>query len=357
MQPKSRRATTFQVLKLVFLGLLAISLVKIAFFPNQEDTTDIAGTGNFITPTVVASKGTIDNTLELTGTIVRNEPTTVKATAGGEIVWVYANSGDYVGYGQPILQVKRVSYVDSAGQTVSDPAAAGDDASITVQTAYANITATNSGTINWDIVPGQQIEVGQPVGSISPASFHAVASIKPSQLYAIGENPQSAKVEIKDGPAPFLCDAVKVESGSGAPTASGSGSTESTSNTPSTGSASPQIRCDIPADQTVFDGLPAVIKIGGQTNEDVLTVPVTAVEGRYREGIVYVPNPDDPQAAPRKQKVQLGVTDGMYIEIKGGLQEGDEVLQFVPVRKNQPGTGGPDDGVANDADLPNDGEN
>jgi len=83
----------------------------------------------------------------------------------------------------------------------------------------------------------------------------------------------------------------------------------------------------VPEDQKVFAGLSAEITVVSGSAEDVLVLPVTAVRGDYATGIVYLPSDS---GDPVEQPVELGLTDGVMIEIKSGLNEGDTVLEYVP---------------------------
>ena len=60
----------------------------------------------------------------------------------------------------------------------------------------------------------------------------------------------------------------------------------------------------------------------------VLAVPISAVEGRYQSGYVYLPTADPTK--PDKRAVTLGITDGKMVEVKEGLTEGEEILEFTP---------------------------
>ena len=91
--------------------------------------------------------------------------------------------------------------------------------------------------------------------------------------------------------------------------------------------ASTSVRCAIPADQTVFAGLPATIGITVGTVEDALLVPTTAVQGGAGSGLVWV---DAGTGKPEERTVTLGVSDGVSVEVVDGLAEGDMVRQFVP---------------------------
>jgi hypothetical protein len=93
---------------------------------------------------------------------------------------------------------------------------------------------------------------------------------------------------------------------------------------------------------------------------NVVTVPLTSVEGSVKEGIVWLagadmnpsaggvviggsagpapagPAPADgtpaggPAGEPQQRKVQLGLNDGARVEVVSGLAEGESVLEFIP---------------------------
>lgn len=84
--------------------------------------------------------------------------------------------------------------------------------------------------------------------------------------------------------------------------------------------------------------------------QGVLYLPISAVEGRFENGFVYIPSSDG--GAPEKTPVVLGLTDGRSIEIKSGLNEGDEVLEFIPNSfRDENGNGIPDDEEALDPGM------
>jgi multidrug efflux pump subunit AcrA (membrane-fusion protein) len=87
------------------------------------------------------------------------------------------------------------------------------------------------------------------------------------------------------------------------------------------------VRCVVPPEVTVFSGLSAQLVIAGGVAENVLVVPITAVEGSAGTGNVYFLLPD---GSTELRPVTLGLNDGTNVEVKGGLAEGDLILQFVP---------------------------
>jgi multidrug efflux pump subunit AcrA (membrane-fusion protein) len=83
----------------------------------------------------------------------------------------------------------------------------------------------------------------------------------------------------------------------------------------------------------VFAGMAASVAVQAGTATDVLTLPITAVQGSVRAGNVWVLGED---GAPVETPVTLGLTDGQLIEVTGGVTEGQSVLQFVPVADDTP---------------------
>jgi membrane fusion protein (multidrug efflux system) len=92
-------------------------------------------------------------------------------------------------------------------------------------------------------------------------------------------------------------------------------------------------RCQVPAGVTVFAGMAATMRIQAGIAENVLVVPVTAVQGSVQKGNVWVVGPD---GAEEERAVTLGLTDGEQIEVRDGLAEGDQVLVFAPVPDDTP---------------------
>jgi membrane fusion protein, multidrug efflux system len=97
----------------------------------------------------------------------------------------------------------------------------------------------------------------------------------------------------------------------------------------------------VPVGVTVFPGMAASVRIEAGVAEDVLVVPVTAVQGAVQKGNVRVVGEDGSQ---EQRSVTLGLTDGELVEVREGLSEGEQVLQFAPVPDDtveEPGMGGP----------------
>ncbi len=343
MKNKKRGAGLLRAFKYALLTLATLSLVKIAFFPGGDEP-QLVGDGDFSQPTVMLEKNTINNEAKLAATILRDAPTPIRATASGEITAVYVSSGQVVGQGSSLIQVKSTTTPAGAATATDDE----DAAAVAPEVRYQDIPARAGGTVSMDVVIGQVVEVGQEIGTISPNSFHAMAQPKPGQLYSMGDALRSGSLSITDGPGPFLCTEVKIVTVGQTPSSGGAAGMAADD---AASAGGPQIRCDIPDDQTVYEGIPATLTIGGAVTGEVNTLPVSAVEGRFNEGIVYLPA-DDPSQKPVRRKVQLGPNDGTNIEIKGGLREDEEVLMFVPAvsrdENDGDGTGGNPDVIPYD---------
>lgn len=326
MKPHSKRNTVFQVLKLFLWAVIAVSMTKFAFFPSQEVADELHPQGSFELPTVTAEVGDIENSIELNASVLRDESKPVKATESGEVATIYVADGATVAQGAPVLQVLKKTVKEVKGEPTQDDegnVVPGEVQQVELK-SWHDIFAPSSGTLRLDALVGQQVEVGSAIGSIVPASFHVQVSVNPEQLYSLEGIPNVATVSIKDGPAPFEC--TDLQTITAAPSASAKEGEQS-------GQSGPQLRCSIPADQKVFDGVKASLRIAGSSATGVLLVPTSAVEGRFREGFVYFPA-EDKKSKPRKQTVKLGVTDGKFIQILEGLKEGDAILEFAPANKS-----------------------
>ncbi|MDO5728289.1 MAG: efflux RND transporter periplasmic adaptor subunit [Actinomycetaceae bacterium] len=295
---------------MIIWSVIAVALVKFAFFPNQADQVELNPQGVFELPSVSPERADIENTISLNATILRDESSAIKATQSGEVVWLFVDNGATVEEGAKILQVKKTTTVEP-----SNP----EEMPYSKET-YHDVYSPAAGTLTLDALVGQPVEIGQAIGSIVPDTFHAQVPVTPDQLYTLQSLPDSATLSIKDGPAPFDCTGLKTVSVH---------VTSSRDDGENSGQSGPQLRCSIPSNQTVFDGVKGSLEIAGGQVTDVLTLPVTAVEGRFREGIVYIPG-DSPTGKPTKKTVSLGLTDGQRIEITEGLSESDVVLEFVP---------------------------
>jgi hypothetical protein len=305
------RKWIFPILWILIFAAIAAALVKLAFIPDRvaADGPEMPS-AEIVEPQIPVTIGTIRNDVVLSGTVEADAAVPIPATLTGEVREVGVGQGQWVTAGQEILKLRAVvSYPDG-----------------TSGTEWEIVTAPATGTLSsFTALVGQQFSVGDPVGQIAPPAFHVSGSIPPEQLYRLIERPADAQVTINGGPAPFTCTGLSITSPlAGQGTGGGDGGNGGTGTTGQTG---PTVRCAIPPEVTVFAGLTAEIVIAGGVAENVLTVPITAVEGTAGTGNVYFVLPD---GSTEVRPVTLGLNDGINVEVIEGLAEGDLVLQFIP---------------------------
>lgn len=317
------KGKVLNIVKTVFLGLIAVSLAKFAFFPASggDGAQSLDPSANYTALTIQPEKATVTNSINLQGTIQADRPDTVKATMAGEITEIYVKDGDTVDEGDTILLIQKEVVPEPEEYTDAE----GNPQMTKPQKYYENewVAAPAAGKISLSALVSQMVNVGDPLGSIQPPSFSAVATLSPDQMYRVQNLPDKAKITIKNGPAPFECLGLHIDT----PNSSGSkGDGEQT--TPST---TIEARCAIASEQKVFAGLQVTMALIAGEAKDVLTIPVSAVEGRFESGIVYKPAPEG--GDPVKVPVKLGITDGKRIQVIEGLTENDEILEFIPGKK------------------------
>lgn len=316
MATSPRAGRILAIIKTVILAIIAIALVKFAFFPASDTANEgqsLDPGGDYGQMTIFPTVSDITNTVSAKGTIEADPATSVKATAEGEVIFIAVADGSTIETGTPILELRKEI---TPRPTDANPS----------PDSYQHTTvyATASGTLHLNALNGQSFQIGETVATIQPPSYSAFATLNADQLYRIQNAPEQATITITNGPAPFTCTGLRIE------TPKTSTDNQNSPGNSSSGTANTGIRavCPIPADQKVFPGLQVTMDIVAGSATGVLTLPISAVEGRFESGFVYLPNPDG--GKPAKKPVKLGLTDGKIVEIKEGLTEKDEVLEFVP---------------------------
>lgn len=100
--------------------------------------------------------------------------------------------------------------------------------------------------------------------------------------------------------------------------------TGGTNENPASSTAGVTMRCQIPDDVRVAAGMTGLMVLQMGQPHDAQALPVTAVVGEVDQGQVVVVHDDD---ATEVRTVQLGVSDIYNIEITGGLNPDEVVLQ------------------------------
>ncbi|MFD2756918.1 efflux RND transporter periplasmic adaptor subunit [Gulosibacter faecalis] len=328
------RKAVFGSIWLVIGVVVAASLAKVAFF-SQESTEEGTPTGQLESPTVEATRGPVTNEFVVTGSVTADAGVPQRATEQGTVTVTYVQVGDRVEYGQALFEVR-----EEVGQTDPQPVGEPDPETGEQQLTdpepvyqYHVIYSQASGTVTeFTPLPKMQVAIGETIGEVGPGTFTVVADLAADLQYRMLEKPATATVTITGGPAPFECSSLEI----GAP--DDDAEQPQTPVDPYTdpyamsgsegGTVTGQVRCAVPDGEAVFAGLGAEVAVVADSVDDALLVPTTAVRGDYATGIVYVV--DAPGGEPQEVMVELGITDGMVIEVTSGLDQGQLLLEYVP---------------------------
>ena len=339
-------------LKVLLALVVTAALVKLAFFPDSEQTTPTTAQTGFSvsTPLVTVTKADVKSAVDIDGQVVADAPTQVPATSVGTVARLYFDNGAAVTSGEPILTIKKTETVTTTdngsngsngangssdskgtnGSAASSDSAADTTPKTTEKVTYIDVYAPTTGTINYSVIKDQETTVGTSIASISTGTYSATGTISASQQYQLTQAPTSATLTIKSGPAPFACGNLKIGAGTASSSTNSTAAPKDSTDTSSGDATTVQVRCAVPADKKVFPGLKATISIAVGEAKGALTVPLTAVQGNYATGKVWlVPDPTKPTKTV-ETTVKLGINDGNQIVVTSGLKEGDSILQFVP---------------------------
>jgi multidrug efflux pump subunit AcrA (membrane-fusion protein) len=327
------KTVVFPALRLLVWAVIAAALVVLAF-RGGSGASGPSGPGaptlELGSPTVPVARATVTNTVSVTGTVVADAAVQVKATAAGTVRRVLVPKGATVTAGQALLEIRYEEELDPV--VGADPDGNPTSTPRPPRVRTATVPAPSAGTLTTlDVLVDQIVAVGDAVGGISPGTLSVTATLTQAEQFRLLAPPATAEVEVQGGPAPFTCTGLTL----GAAPASDGQAPETDTPVPSggTGGGGTTARCAVPAGVTVFPGMGATVRVQAGTAEDVLVVPITAVQGSVQTGNVWVlaDNGTEEQRA-----VTLGLTDGDQIEVREGLTEGEQVLQFVPVPDDTP---------------------
>jgi membrane fusion protein (multidrug efflux system) len=319
------RTFVFPALRLLVWSVIAVALVVLAFRGGSDGGAP-AGPGaptlDLSTPVIPVARGTVANTVTVTGTVVADDPVPVRATAAGTVRRVLISRGGTVSGGQALLEIR----VEEEQQPLTGTDAEGNPTITPRPPKVRTVTvpAPSGGTVTAvDVLVDQVVSVGDKIGEISPGTLAVTASLTQAEQFRLLAPPSTADVTVQGGPAPFTCTGLAL--GGAAPASSG----EDPGGFPAPAqSGGTTARCAVPPGTTVFAGMAATVAVDAGTAENVLVVPITAVQGSVQQGNVWVVGED---GAQEQRSVALGLSDGDQIEVREGLVEGEQVLQFVPV--------------------------
>lgn len=326
------RKVILPVVWVAIFATIAVSLAALAFDdPPKPAGSGVVPTGEIPVSNTIVARGTVDNKLELQGTIAVDPAVPAKASHEGAINHFFVSVGAKVDKGEPLFQVKYQD--ESASEDVAED---GDEkpskkAPPKPSYKYVNVIAPADGKVaSFAKELDDDVTKGEAVASVQPVSFRATGSISPIDQYRLLDMPESATVTINGGPAPFECDDLALGGSAPAPTPSGefdpAEEPQFQGGPEGADEGGVTVSCRVPDDVRVFDGLSMGMVIDAGTAEDVLVVPVTAVRGLVDTGTVWVTD----GGKPVQREVRLGVSDGNVVQVKKGLDEGENILEFVP---------------------------
>ncbi|ARJ04227.1 hypothetical protein B5808_02535 [Cnuibacter physcomitrellae] len=325
------RRWVFPILRLVLVAVVAVALCKLAFFPDHPAEADLAvPTGEVTAPTVVVAKGSIANDVVVDATVSADPAVPVKATAAGTVDEVFVAEGAAVAAGDVVYDVKVEIERDPADSVDAE------GKPLPVRYRYVDVTAPIGGTVSsLGVIEGQTVSIGEATAQVAPPTYSVSGTLAPEQRYRLVSAPTEAQVAITAGPAPFTCSGLRIQNplqgaggqGGGSDPSGGSAGGLGATGGGSGGSSTTTVTCPIPDGVTVFPGLTATMTLSGGKADGVLIVPTTAVQGAAQSGTVWVVAPDGTQ---EERPIGLGLTDGSQVEVTGGLDEGETILQFAP---------------------------
>ncbi|PZF79670.1 efflux RND transporter periplasmic adaptor subunit [Jiangella anatolica] len=335
------RRIVLPTIRILLLAVIAVAAVRLAFGGDDDPAAGdepAVPSVEIVQPEVPVSLGTVVNTVEVEATITADAPTPVRATDGGEVTVLHADPGDVVEKGDPLIEV----VFEEEGEPTTETDDEGNEVEVPGEPVrrFRTIEAPIAGTVGeYDVLVGETVAVGDTVGSIATGGFTVSGTLSAEQQYRLVSGPTAAEVQARGGPAPFACTDLRTgrsASGGGGEGGDDGGGGDAggavvdpmAPEQGGGGGSSTAISCTVPAGVTVFDGLAATMVIEAGRAENVLVVPVTAVEGAFETGNVWVPAADGGE--PVETPVTLGLTDGEVVEIREGLTEGTMVLEFVP---------------------------
>jgi macrolide-specific efflux system membrane fusion protein len=318
------RKWIFPILRITIFAIIAIALVKVAFFPDVSAEADPASpTGSITDPVTEVTMGSIATTVVVDGSVSADPASPGKATLAGEVSAVPVSQGQAVNAGDSLATIRQ--------EVPQEPVATTDaDGNVTMtqpkpKYKTAAVTAPVAGVVSSvPVLVGQVVAVGDVIATVAPPTFSVTGPIQPEDQFKLVEQPTEGQVEVVGGPGAFTCTGLTIST----PLPGADAAPADPSGEPATAAAGATVRCAVPADVRVFAGLTAKLTLAGGSVDNAMTLPVTAVKGNAATGSVWVVDKD---GASEERAVTLGLNDGTVVQITEGLAEGDSVLEFVPV--------------------------
>lgn len=263
---------------------------------------------------ITVEKGTIVSRITVDAVVRADPPVPVRVTKAGTVAAVHRRNGQRVNKGETLLTVKVPAEDEKK------------------KPATIAVTAPTSGRITGlTATVGQELTPTDPVAQLDRGRFQAVATISSKEVYKLYNRPESIRMAIDHGPAPFACRLLAY--GAGVSTAAPKGQPEDPSGeAPQDGSGAGggdevEVTCRIPSRQKVFAGIRGRMAITTDSVHDAVVIPLSAVLGEASKGKVTVVGGNGEREV---RDVRLGINDGRRVEVVDGLEPGDKILDRAP---------------------------
>ena len=268
-----------------------------------------------LTETVSATAAVGDYACVSGATFTYKESVSITAPAAGDVVDLYVHEGSDVGKNQALLYIES----DSVQDQVDNAYTALRDAEIALETQENNYNITSP-------IQGTVVEKGFKAGDnvSSGAVLCTVYDLSYLTMTVYVDELDISSVDVGQR-VTVTADAVEGATYEGVVT------TVSIKGTTSGGVTTYPVTIRIDETDGLLPGMNADYVITTAQAEDVLRIPAAAVE-RGNLVLVADPSADGSDGAPegyRYQAVTTGITDGDWVEITGGLSEGDTVA-YLP---------------------------
>ncbi len=187
-----------------------------------------------------------------------------------------------------------------------------------------------SGFVAWVVHDGDPVTVGLPVAQAYYSGFAVRAVVPKQKLYRFYGTVGQMRAQVTRGPGPFECGqlgrlgtgSVSSSQAQPAPDGTAGAAPLATAASLEVQSGPIELLCTAPRDLQFANGMPAILAVTTAEVHSVTVLPVSSVAGSSQQGRVTVVHADGTQ---EDRSVDLGITDGITIQITSGLKVGDVV--------------------------------
>jgi len=277
-------------------------------------------------------RGGIRDVASATGKVEANKMTPVTAVKNDTVSEVLVAEGDEVTAGQNLIKLQTNGFVTAptAGRIVNVTVKVNDDVIGTTQSVLTPIVPSTTTTTPTTTTPTDQTQnptTTTPTTTTTQSTqtqtqtatvLLTVADMNPTFIVASVDETDISKIKIAQK-AEMTLDAYPNKKLKGDVKEIGVVAT-----TTATGGTAFPVKIQITQAKGVDlrIGMSSDVEIIVETKDDALRVPVTAVTTDNGKDVVYVVKNNQAE----KTTVKLGLLDGEYYEVLGGITEGDEVV-------------------------------